>query len=120
MLLSYSYTLKEREPRSVVKHNRRLDSRLVPDALERLAELLELEHLVDDALGLDLARIEIVDRLCCFSLGQLFCHYLGRGDWKRGFRWDARNMWTSEKEPMIRSSSPKILEGGQVTRAALA
>jgi hypothetical protein len=37
---------------SVVKHNPRLDSRLVQDALERLAVLLELEQLVDDALCL--------------------------------------------------------------------
>ncbi len=30
-----------------------------------------------------------------------------------------RNMWTSEKEPMILISSPKILEGAQETRSAL-
>ena len=50
---------------SVIKHNRRLDGRLVPDALERLAVLLELEHLVDDAPRLDLARVEVVDGLGC-------------------------------------------------------
>ena len=84
MLLNNPDISKEREPKLVVKHNRRFDSRLVPDALERLAELLELEHLVDDALSLDLARIEIVDRLCCFSLGQLFCYPFGTGGIRNG------------------------------------
>jgi hypothetical protein len=51
------------ETKSVIKHNRRLDGRLVADALERLAELLQLEGLVDDTLRLDLARVEVVDRL---------------------------------------------------------
>lgn len=38
-----------------------LDGGLVADALEGLAPLLELEGLVDDALGLDLAAVEVVD-----------------------------------------------------------
>lgn len=33
---------------------------------------------------------------------------------------NVRNMWTSENDPMILSSSPKILDGGQLTLAALA
>lgn len=62
----------------VVEHDRRFDRRLVPDALERLAKLLQLECLVDDALGLDLARVEVVDRLrCCCGL----VSYKGRGGW---------------------------------------
>jgi hypothetical protein len=39
----------------IIKHNGRLDGRLVPDAFEGLAELFQLEHLVDDTLCLDLA-----------------------------------------------------------------
>jgi hypothetical protein len=34
-------------------------------------------------------------------------------------RSNVRNICTSEKDPVIRSSSPKILAGGQLTRAAL-
>lgn len=45
----------------LVKYNSRLDSTLVLDRLQRLTILLELERLVDDALGLDLARVEVVD-----------------------------------------------------------
>jgi hypothetical protein len=40
---------------SIVKHNGRLDGRLVPDALEGFAKLFQPEHLVDDTLRLDLA-----------------------------------------------------------------
>ena len=46
---------------ALVKDNGGLDGRLVPDALEGLAPLLQLEGLVDDALGLDLAAVEVVD-----------------------------------------------------------
>ncbi len=47
---------------STVKDNGCLDGRLVFDTLESLAELFELEGLVDDALGLDLSAVEVVDR----------------------------------------------------------
>jgi ABC-type transporter Mla MlaB component len=50
----------------IIKYNGRLDGRLVPDAFEGLAELFQLEHLVDDTLCLDLARVEVVDGLCWF------------------------------------------------------
>lgn len=46
----------------IVEDDAGLDGALVLDALEGLAELLELEGLVDDAGGLDLAAIEVVDR----------------------------------------------------------
>jgi len=56
----------------LVENDSRLDGRLVPDALERLAVLLELEHLVDDPLGLDLARVEVVD---CLGLFTYYCQF---------------------------------------------
>jgi len=105
--------------KSVIKHNGRLDGRLVADALERLAELFQLEGLVDDALGLDLARVEVVDRLGCVCFS-IVIRVKERKGGRLGRQKNVRNMWTSEKDPMIRSSSPKILDGGQVTRAALA
>jgi hypothetical protein len=45
----------------LVKYDGGLDGTLVLDRLQRLAILLELEGLVDDALGLDLSRVEVVD-----------------------------------------------------------
>jgi hypothetical protein len=45
----------------LVKYNSGLDGTLVLDRFQRLAILLELEGLVDDALGLDLSRVEVVD-----------------------------------------------------------
>lgn len=45
----------------LVKYNSGLNGRLVADALEGFAPLFELEGLVDDTLGLDLAAIEIVN-----------------------------------------------------------
>lgn len=89
-----------------------LDGALVLDALQRLAKVLELEGLVDDALGLDLARVEVVDG----------------GGWSRPLALDVsfnsnnrylRNMYVSEKEPMMVISSPKILDGGHETLAEL-
>lgn len=52
----------ELEYRLVVKDDGSLDRRLVADALESLAPLLELEGLVDDTLSLDLATVKVVDR----------------------------------------------------------
>lgn len=53
--------------RSIVEHNGRLDGRFVSDALKRLAVLLQFEHLVDDTLCFDLARVKILNRLRCSS-----------------------------------------------------
>lgn len=46
---------------SLIKDNCSLDCALVFDALQCLAVVLELEHLVDDAFNLDLAAVEIVN-----------------------------------------------------------
>ena len=46
----------------LVEDDSGLDGRFVTDALEGLAPLLQLEDLVDNALGLDLAAVEIVHR----------------------------------------------------------
>ena len=45
----------------LIEDNSGLDSRLVPDALESFAPLLELERFVNDTLGLDLAAVEVVN-----------------------------------------------------------
>lgn len=45
----------------VIEDDGSLDGSLVPDALESLTPLLELEGLVDNTLGLDLATVEVVD-----------------------------------------------------------
>ncbi len=45
----------------LVEDNSSLNGRFVSDALKSFAPLLKLERLVDDALGLDLAAIEVVD-----------------------------------------------------------
>ena len=47
---------------SLVEDDGGLDGALVPDALEGLAPLLQLEGLVHNALGLDLAAVEVVHR----------------------------------------------------------
>jgi hypothetical protein len=45
----------------LVKSDSRLDGALIPHGLETLLPLVELEGLVDDAVHLDLAAVEIVD-----------------------------------------------------------
>lgn len=63
--------LRHREPlhsSSVIEDNRGLDGALVLDGLESLAKLLELERLVDDTLGLDLARVKVVNGGGCASV----------------------------------------------------
>ena len=46
---------------SLVKGNGSFDRRLVSHSLEALSPLLEFEGLVDDAMHLDLATVEVVD-----------------------------------------------------------
>lgn len=54
----------------LVKDDGGLDSALVLDALQGLAKLFELERLVDNVLGLDLARVEVVDGGSCINICQ--------------------------------------------------
>ena len=46
----------------LVKDNSSLDGTLVLDGFQRLTVLLQLKCLVDDTLGLDLARVKVVNR----------------------------------------------------------
>jgi hypothetical protein len=57
----YWVLLYTSSPTCLVKDNGGLDGGLVADALQSLTPLLELEGLVHDALGLDLAAVEVVD-----------------------------------------------------------
>lgn len=45
----------------LIKGNSSLDGALIPHRLQTLLPLVELERLVDDAMHLDLAAVEIVD-----------------------------------------------------------
>lgn len=99
----------------LLKNNGGLDSRLVLDALESLAKVLQLKRLVDDTLGLDLARVEVVN---CGGCGVQIVRFIRLIRIK--VRVDLRNMYVSENEPMMVISSPKILEGGHETLSLLA
>lgn len=73
-----------------VKGDSGLDGALIPHGLQTLLPLIELEGLVDDALHLDLAAVEIVDG------GGEFVR-LGEGAEDGDFVTDCTNMSTRKR-----------------------
>ena len=61
----------------LVKDDGGLDGALVLDSLKSLAELLKLEGLVDNTLGLDLARVEVCNGSGLDNVSDKFFYHSG-------------------------------------------